>query len=298
MVLRRVSTSTIRFIFCVFYKKSRMQCSPERENVYHDGSCLNLKEVKEVVKEYNKTVPLANKVSGSKKVDLIGELGKRFGDCSDQCWIEQPFIKANAELYNKLKDKYRPTKPSSWTQGKRVWLTDVDINRVMTQYMKKYRDFAFLGVVPIDFRACHVSSLCNFSVDQPAYTGKRQFGLILNLDKSTGKGTHWVALYFTLNKASKHYGLCYYDSYGQHMPKEVHELAKDVAKSVDDVNFKRMHNPYVHQKKNSECGVFSMNFIKECLENNNMTYDDILSKNIGSDDQMFQMRNYFYSKHF
>ena len=44
---------------------------------------------------------------------------------------------------------------------------------------------------------------------------------------------------------------------------------------MTDPNFKARYNPSVQQFKNTECGIFSMLFLKLCLENKNKQYRSI-----------------------
>jgi hypothetical protein len=53
------------------------------------------------------------------------------------------------------------------------------------------------------------------------------------------------------------------------------------------------YNKIQHQFKNSECGVYSMNFIIRILEGD--TFDDIIN-NITNDDKMNENRNIYFRK--
>ena len=47
-----------------------------------------------------------------------------------------------------------------------------------------------------------------------------------------------------------------------------------------------------HQKKNTECGLYSIYFLTYLLKNNN--YNHFLDKRIG-DEEMFELRNKFFN---
>ena len=57
-------------------------------------------------------------------------------------------IKNLWENYRKLKKKYfRPKMPSDWEKNSREWLSTLDIENVLNQYEKKYKNFLFIGAV-------------------------------------------------------------------------------------------------------------------------------------------------------
>jgi hypothetical protein len=203
--------------------------------------------------------------------------------------------------------RYRPKMPHEWHVDKKTWLNTFDILNVMQQYEKKYTDFAFLGVFPLDFasRSAHsnscITKMCDFQLEQLIDT-KKKFGMVVNMDKSTGRGSHWVAFYFCVGSKKGTNGVCYYDSTGQFPPKEIQNFIVNVKGQIENCSkiknkesFKYKFNNIQHQRKNSECGVFSMNFIRLCLENPEMNFRSI-KQLMGSDDDMNKLRDYFYTK--
>ena len=83
---------------------------------------------------------LPYRVLHSKK-DLVENLTDKLEDkCSDQiCWSKQKFMKNidNSKLEEIFHNTFRPPGP----QGKFTWLDTFNINDVMEQYEKKYKDF-------------------------------------------------------------------------------------------------------------------------------------------------------------
>ena len=68
------------------------------------------------------------------------------------------------------------------------------------------------------------------------------------------------------------------------------ERLKSQCKSVNR-NIETYYNDIRHQYKNSECGIYSINFIVQFLEGER--FIDII-KNIQKDDEMHKNRYYFY----
>jgi hypothetical protein len=263
-------------------------------------------ELKMIASDYNKTVD--NSLSKIKlhntKAKLYNEIRSTLAkECKEEsCWIEQDFIKSDHK--RKLQTSFRPVKPHEWYKNKRTWLNTFDILHVMKQYEKLYKDFSFLGVYPIDFRNknssgyCIGDSLCEFNIQQFLSKNKKQFAIVLNLDKHTQPGSHWVALYCNLNPKKNNFGIYYYDSVASRPGKEVKEFVNNITSQVLQYFPKEQANKFVakfnitqKQYKNSECGVFSMVFITQALKNIDF---DTICKYMKKDDHMNDIRDVLY----
>ena len=266
-------------------------CSPERI-VHHKshGSCLSLQELQTVATIYNNNILDKKKLIPQSMFNttekLVKALDQRFHKVchghKDYCWLEQPLMK-KTQVYNKLKDNYRPEKPQSWEADDRQWLNTLDILHVMKQYENSRQDkaskFKFLGVFPIDFAqqitpgVCVARDMCNFNIISLISEGYDQAGIVFNLDKHNQPGSHWVAAYINLNPESPKFGLCYYDSAGLKPRLMIMQFLTSVYKQMVD-NFPQdiskkivvKYNPTKQQFLNTECGIFSMTFLILCLE--------------------------------
>ena len=190
--------------------------------------------------------------------------------------------------------------PEKWKDNKNEWLNTLDIEAVMKQYEEKYPDFIFLGPVPIDFDhelhpgMCVINELCNINLQKLLNNKKNKIGIIFNLDPHDKPGSHWVSLFADFDKENKVY---YFDSYGYKEPKEVTVLMNRLKEQADKLNKNTtLHvNNIRHQFKNSECGVYSMNFIIQLLKGKK--FED-LCQNIVKDEKMEKNRNKLYIKYF
>ena len=75
----------------------------------------------------------------------------------------------------------------------------------MEQYVETYLNFLYLGPSPIDFDTikdgtCVWPTLCNLSIENEMKRGINKIGIVLNLDKSSGGGSHWVAIFIDLKR--------------------------------------------------------------------------------------------------
>ena len=186
----------------------------------------------------------------------------------------------------------------------------------MKQYEKKYTDFFYLGTLPNDFKYIDYYGIWNFDFNKKLNEGIYKFGSVINLDNHDESGSHWVSLFFNL-KEKKIY---FFDSFAKKPNKKISEFIKKISLIMDnnaskifknynmkkkyyldseymndlknsdcDIDYK--YNNIRHQFKNSECGVYSMNFIIRLL--NGESFDNI-TKNITKDDEMNSCRNTYF----
>ncbi len=214
----------------------------------------------------------------------------------EYCWTKQKFIDNNKEI----KESFKPEMPMKWKENKNEWLNTLDIEAVMKQYEKKYNDFIFIGPVPIDFDhklhpgMCVIDELCNINLKRLLNNGKSKIGVIFNLDPHDKPGSHWVAMFADFDKENKVY---YFDSYGYKEPNEVTRLMNRLKQQGEELNKNTtLHvNNIRHQYKNSECGVYSMNFIIKMLGGDSF---EKVTNNIIDDDNMEKNRSELYIKYF
>ena len=217
--------------------------------------------------------------------------------CNDEyCWTKQKFV-SNSE---DIKESFKPEMPIKWKENKNEWLNTLDIEAVMKQYEKKYSNFVFIGPVPIDFDhklhpgMCVINELCNINLKKLLSNGKNKIGVIFNLDPHDKPGSHWVSMFADFDKKNCVY---YFDSYGYKEPQEVTKLMKRLKEQADALNKKTTlyTNNIRHQFKNSECGVYSMNFIIQLLKGK--SFKEVTEKII-EDDNMEKNRSKLYIKYF
>lgn len=269
------------------------KCSPNANINKITKSCFDRDSLIRIANEWNKIH--SNKINTSfSDAQLWTVINKKMdSQCRDRdeiCWINAV---NDSKLKTQLKEKFKPKMPTKWKKKPNEWLTTTDIRKVMKQYDKKYNNFVFIGPVPIDFDkkvndlgSCIVSELCNISVEKLLDKNINKLGVIFNTDPHDKPGEHWISLF-----ADFYSGIYYFDSYGLKPPKEV-KLFMERLKQQCNANPKikqhieTYYNDIRHQYKNSECGIYSINFIVQFLEGkkfidviNNMVRDDEMHKN-------------------
>jgi len=277
---------------------SAKKCAPHLE--FKSGSCIPLELLIKMAESYNKYN--ANNNSNIKldsrldtlypddyKKYLLYELGKKFeGDQKD--WINSKYLELLSEeekdhLENKV---FRPDGP----QGRFDWLSTIDINQVLYQYEEKYPGFKFLGAVPLDFMDLNYLPFKTLNFENLEKEGIQKIGIIFNTDKSYQKGKHWISLFCDFTKSQIYFS----DSLGIRPPKEVNNFMKLLekylqSKKINNIDIR--HNKTQHQKGNSECGVYSINFILRLLKGK--LFDHISNKRL-SDNQVNKCRIKYFGK--
>jgi hypothetical protein len=217
---------------------------------------------------------------------LLKKIGERLKKCNSQiCWTQQDFIKKmNEEMRIQLeKFTLRPEGPN----GRFEWLNTININEVMDQHEIVHKDFLFLGAVPMDFHEIKQEGVYDLNFNKTKQDGITKFGIVFNLDNHNQSGSHWVAAYADMENGQVYY----FDSYGTRPEKRVTDfmskLSKHYEASYPGKKCDVRHTKTRHQRENSECGVYSINFILELL--GGKTIDEI-ENNVIPDKEVNKLR--------
>ena len=294
------------------------KCAPNKKFI--NGSCFSIESLKLIANEYNKVYPNKLININNNKKNMIEQITKAFSkSCDNQiCWLRTNIVKKikDEEIHN---NTFRPSGPSSGND----WLSTSNINDVINQYENKYNDFVFLGAVPNDFQEFSLLGLSNIDFDDFVSEGKTKIGLVINLDTHDKPGSHWVGLYTDLIKNK----IYYFDSIGNkpgprikkfnnkilnymYRKKYNNELQiggllkiikKQKNKNISSKyitllnnklnDFDIRYNNIQHQQKDSECGVYAINFIIRAVKEE--SFDNIIN-NITTDEQINECRNVYF----
>lgn len=223
---------------------------------------------------------------------------------AEACWIEQPFIK-NTSKYDQIARWYRPKKPTSWYQEERKWLNTYDIMNVMQQYADADPSMEFVGVFPCDFakrpypgvNRCVVQEMCDIDLRRLWLTGqKKSLAVVFNTDDSKGQGQHWVAAFVGFDPRRRNFGVFFYDSVANPPQKEFVEFMNEMRQQLEALHPRQKKkiafewNKVQRQRKNYDCGVFSMLFLINMMKSK----FDIVCKKMGNDDQVAKYRDILY----
>lgn len=289
-----------------------MFCAPGIKGKHH--TCFDRSALLRIINAYNqqypnRTIKPRTTWSDTQLWDIIRQrIAELCGgtECSqsERMWLDQPFIKGDLIIQN----YYKPPKPDK----PRKWLSTNDINAVLKQYENMYSNFAFMGTVPIDFdqvideyARMNLCSLYKGEGLNPQiggqnsvgelYVGRqvRRFGFVFNLDPHDQSGSHWVCMFLDLTATRPYVG--FFDSYGQcPPPPEVVKLMnrlKEQTKNCLGLTLIKKCNPIRHQHKGTECGVYCLYFIYQCLQG--IPFERICEQ-VVLDDTVNRFRDFFF----
>ena len=176
---------------------------------------------------------------------------------------------------------FRPRRSILWLTDKNYWMFDPELTHLMLQYETAYPNFRFIGCVMSDF-AYPASAISRSSSSSSrsstgatcadAYSNActinikdyKQFGLIVNLSRSTEQGSHWTGLFVDVPQGF----IAYFDSYALGIPKDivyfVNQMQAQAAQPDSGVphgRFMMFVNKTAYQAVDADCGVYAAHFI-------------------------------------
>lgn len=275
--------------------KDDKKCSPIA--IFKNGSCIPTPILIDLTNAYNKynkndKIQTYDKVDVSKidlyKKYLISELQKRL-ECDQKDWVNLEFTEyMNKEFRDILENHiFRPEGPKKQYE----WMSSLDINAVMRQYEEYYKSFKYLGSVPIDFDEIKYYGINNLNFDDLIKMGKTKFGMVINNQKHNQGGQHWFCLYFDLEKGD----IFFVDSVGTKPMEQINNYVQKLKDYLISKGIKPNYriNKVVHQKKNSECGVYSMYFILRFLKTGD--FDLVTSKPVRDEIMNEEVRDILFT---
>jgi hypothetical protein len=271
-------------------------CSPSAFKYGSSYTCYSLKQLRMIAK----AVDIPSFPKGGKQV-LWKSLREYFGsNCDEACWIDRVTPKIpNAK--QTLSTALAPLCPMEWYHNPSTWLSNHDIDAVMKQYSKRFTSFKFLGVYPIDFADndifgnCISPSICDLNIRNEKAS---KFGIVFNLDRHDEPGSHWVAVYIGKNPRAVNYGFYYFDSFAQAIPPSIKKLGELLVKNMNTKKpgFKIHTNHVRKQFGNTECGMFCLHFLIECLSGRE--FSKIITDTAIGDQRVQRLRSKYYRCNF
>lgn len=284
-------------------------CAPEKMNASKKTkTCYSKKHLIIIAEQYNKTHPNNTIPIKKQKLSQLLESLKMRLKIHESKWMDTYAMEnLHQHVREEMDESFRPDPPSSWIQNDREWLSNIDIEEVLKQYEDEYKSFQFLGVHPVDFSyipksssQCLSTVLCNFKVEEYLKKKKNKVGMVFNLDKHNGPGTHWVALMCGLSPKLKNFGCYFIDSNSSPPPPEINLFMEAINKQIFNHynpktanKFEVMRNSKQFQFKNTECGMFSIYFIVQFITTAR-SFKEIISQNV-DDDKVHKFRKQFFN---
>jgi hypothetical protein len=262
-------------------------CAPDRLDDFHkNGTCFDIEMLRRIAHAFNRQFPgkAISRIDKKNIRILKNELENRLQkECTEEtCWVAKLGLERDPQVGAYL----RPKTPAEWLSKPNTWLTNFNIEAVMFQYERKFPDFKFLGVFPVDFElrygsgACMYEEICSLDLNKHKYVG-----FIINLDRHDEPGSHWTAIFI------KDKVLYYYDSTTSSTPEDVKAFASKRG-------LKLVENKMKHQYGGSECGMFSIYYLVKWLNKlairPDITFEEIVNDKNITDANMLALRQVFF----
>lgn len=300
------------------------------KGIKNEISCLDIKDLKIICEAYNKEMLRKNKkdyipinIIESKNKKVIFDFLLQKFNCKDEVCIIKNKIIENIKNNELLYQKFKPEGPLNHD-----WLSNWDIDLHMLRFQNYYNCLLYTGTVSIDFNqdkmfkiyknvfnnnskfnkiSCfyHYTNKCTVPEygsgtivrDKSRSTVSNEnkincIATIYNTSKRSEPGQHWIAS-FVKKINDDEIKMYFFDSVGHKPPSEIKQFFKLLENNLF-TNYKidKRYNNIQHQFKNSECGVYCIDFIDNMTSNPNSFEKYILKKT--SDDEMYKNRfNYF-----
>lgn len=273
----------------------RLKCGPVQDNYF---TCYDNDTLHKLRDGWNARHPDARIETNDPK-EIWTALKQRFGKMcrNEACWMKQLM-----GLPGSSEDTFAPEAPKSWIRDPDEWLSSEEIENVMKQYEDKFPAFEFLGPSPSDYAApkiagvCVWEELCHFSLKKYVDSGTHQIGVIFNTDPHTEDGAHWVSLFINVGTNANNY-IFFFDSTGDRPQKEIREFAKTVTQQGHalGIRFKYLENRKQHQKRDTECGMYSLFMIVNLIEGTRTPEEFMRGARI-PDSHMLEFRKEYFNR--
>lgn len=254
-------------------KMKKMNCSPEYKNRFYEESCYNKNILFKIRDSYNNNIKdKTDKITFDTFKEVYDDLKiklNKYGCVKEDCWLKT--LSSKEKRYLDLM-VFAPDRPDEWNENPTSWLSNYDINSIMKQYERFYKNFMFIGSTTMDFdkrlnkndaNSCVCNNMCKFQVSKYIKNGIRKIGFSINLDNHDEGGSHWVSLFLDLDDKI----LFYFDSANNDTPPEIKTFVKRIKKQClkENINLEYIENKNSHQRSNTECGMYSLFFMTVML---------------------------------
>lgn len=152
-----------------------------------------------------------------------------------------------------LAERFKPEGPAASD----TWLSNWDIQKVLVQYMRRFKFFLALEPVMYDFMD-YDNELRDFDPEAARAKGITCIACVLNTDTSSGPGKHWVTMFIDLrhpdNKTFE-----FFNSSGKGPTSRVNKYFGELAERIGATYYHTAGQE--HQFSDSECGMYSLYYI-------------------------------------
>lgn len=255
------------------------------------NTCIHRSDLDELVVGFKLLDPSIEIDNNASSKDIVQQLMILLDCENDQCVAHKIIDDDRSNIKSDTKKRLRLSTWKPTGPLRNEWLNNTNIDTVIEPMEYKYPNFKYLGTVPIDIHLTKWKNSNYFrkpDFDKWKKEGKTKFGIVFNLDKHNGGGTHWVSMFIDTDRKTSYY----IDSYGTPPPREVVRFM-NLYHAYEGYKSKALMSKRRHQYENSECGVYSISFILRMARDTD-EFNVIASKSV-SDSAINKCRKVYYS---
>lgn len=270
------------------------------ECVKGNGTCINNSNIKNLIMEFAKS----KNISAKSFDETIDELLKLYEIGYESCLLKnKEFLDFAAtknvqqDFINKyIDDNFLPIGPRDGERDNYPWLSNTDIDTVLSKLSKEYDNVHHIPFQMIDFEQTKTQLANTDFVDlvKKSPDGVKMI-VVINTDKSDGRGIHWFAVYMDLSANGG--TIEHYNSSGKGPKTDLLKFLCKTKKSLEEAfpskKFEIKINHRQHQKKNTECGVYSCFYLWARLSG--IPCETLFTKDI-KDNRMEDFRSRMFRK--
>lgn len=262
------------------------ECSIISDNTEVCSSCETIKQIK-----------TALKIKADKPKEIIEEAKKKTNCDTERCVIKdhQVLAQAGTDLINKeLTTNFKIAGPTGIDL-----LTNHNIDRSLKQWQKKFPKFYAYNFNMRDFKN-KGDTLATVNIYNDIYKqGYNTFGCVVNSDRYSGNGTHWMAIFGDFRNKDK-FTVEFFNSSGQSPCYEFSSWTLEAGDIMKDIQEKEKLGGSAEaikvckvkqQNSRTECGPYSLYYIWARL--NDVPYTFFLENRI-EDQKMFEFRQHLF----
>lgn len=261
-----------------------------------DSPCSSIKILKLIPSKILNKPDMPNKTNMEKKT-IIKEAKEKTNCDTEKCVIEKLQEKVSHEIRKEIscdiRTKFKVNGPTDVSL-----LNNLNIDDVLDQYMIFYPKFYNYGFNMVDYKK-YDGTLSILNVHDLYKRGYRTAACVINSDKSTGRGKHWMALFADM-RDGKNFQVLFFNSGGNapviefadwmiKTKLQMNDIIKENKLNIDSdvINVSNIR----HQESKTECGVYSLFFIICILSGISVNY---FKSNKISDKIMFEWRQHLF----
>lgn len=248
--------------------------------------------------------------SSGKEEEVVEKIEKVLKCDSESCVLVNPefnkFVKEELGDNNIIKYELVKSFKTKGPRNNTNLLSNFNIDETLLRWAREFKSFYPCPFTMIDFKKV-VNDFCTSNlkdivtgkvsyldpIDGKQYGPFKTYACVLNTDVSTGRGKHWICVFVDCRPTGT-WTIEFFNSSGNPPHHDVSEWMEqqrsNLLKIHDKVETITVSN-IVHQKSNTECGMYVLYYIRSRLDG--VPYKYFLTKRIDDSDVTYFRKHVF-----